>query len=178
MVGRRRDIGMTVEKLTPETLERHLRRMRFTAGAFLATIPAAMAFSFLMPHRGTATVSPTTITLVAVAASLWVGFTANRDGGNRLERIKRAGAAHGDDARLLRDHWLVYVVILLRLEMLVVGGVVVALWGLGPAIGVWLMLLGGLMIVLTWPTARKTQLLLGRVRALRGDQSGAGSLPG
>ena len=52
--------------------------------------------------------------------------------------------------------------------VLVVGGVVVAVWGMGPAIGLWLVLLGGLMIALTWPTARKTQLLLGRVRALRG----------
>ena len=164
---------MDSEKLAPGALERHLLRMRVTCGAFLATIPAAIAVIFLVPHRGTATVSPATITLVAVAASLWIGFTANRDAGNRLERIKRAGAVHGNDARLLRDHWLVYVVILLRLEMLVVCGVVVALWGLRPAIGVSLTLLGGVMIALTWPTARKAQLLLGRVRVLHGSDDGA-----
>jgi len=101
--------------------------------------------------------------------SLWIGFSANRDAQKRLEQIRRAAAVHGDEARLLRDHWLVFIVVLLRLEVLVVGGVVVAVWGKGPAVGVWLVLLGGLMIALTWPTARKTQLLLGRVRALRGD---------
>jgi hypothetical protein len=45
----------------------------------------------------------------------------------------------------------------------------VSLWGLGPGIGVWLLILGALMMGLTWPTARKTQLLLGRARALRDD---------
>jgi hypothetical protein len=32
---------------------------------------------------------------------------------------------------------------------------------------VWVIVLGGVMIALTWPTARKTQLLLGRARVLR-----------
>lgn len=160
---------MPPEKQTPGALEKHLRRMRLTTGVFLVTIPSAMALLFLVPHRETGSMSPTTLTLVAAAAALWIGFTANRDARGRLERIKRAAAVHGDDTRLLRDHWLVYTVILLRLELMVVGGVVVALWGLGPAIGVWLVLLGGLMVALTWPTSRKAQLLLGRVRALRGD---------
>jgi hypothetical protein len=84
-----------------------------------------------------------------------------------LAKIRRAFAVHGDEGRLLRDHWLVYVVVLLRLEMMVVAGLVVALWGSGPMIGVWLLVLGGLMVGLTWPTTRKTQLLLGRARALR-----------
>jgi hypothetical protein len=53
--------------------------------------------------------------------------------------------------------------------MMALGGLVVALWGLGPIFGVWLLILGGLMILLTWPTARKSQLLLGRARALRED---------
>ena len=158
---------MTLEKPAPGALEKHLLRMRLTTGVFLGIIPVAIAVIFAVGHQGAARVSPLTLSWVAIAASLWIGFSANRDARNRLERIKRAGAVHGDEARLLRDHWFIYIVILLRLEMLVVGGVVVALWGLGPPIGVWLVVLGGLMIALTWPTMRKTQLLLGRVRALR-----------
>jgi hypothetical protein len=110
------------------------------------------------------------VTLVAVAGALWVGFTANRDASNRMEKIRRAFAVHGNEPRLLFDHWLVYVVILVRLEIMVLGGLIVALWGLGPAFGVWVLILGGLMIALTWPTARKSQLLLGRARALRSEE--------
>ena len=109
------------------------------------------------------------LSLVAVAGALWVGFSANRDAANRMEKIRRAFAVHGDEARLLFDHWLVYVVILVRLEIMVVGGLVVALWGLGPVFGVWVLVLGLLMIGLTWPTARKSRLLLGRARALRSE---------
>jgi len=76
---------------------------------------------------------------------------------------------HGDEGRLLRDHWLVYVLVLFRLEMMAVAGLIVSLWGSGPKIGIWLLVLAGLMIALTWPTLRKTQLLLGRARALRDD---------
>jgi hypothetical protein len=43
------------------------------------------------------------------------------------------------------------------------------LWGSGALIGIWLIVLGGLMVGLTWPTLRKSQLLLGRARALRDD---------
>ena len=74
---------------------------------------------------------------------------------------------HGDERRLLRDHWLVFSVVLIRLEVMILGGLVVAVWGGGAVPGVMLILLGGVMICLTWPTARKTQLLLGRARALR-----------
>ena len=149
-------------------LGRHLLRMRVTAGVFLATVPLAGVVMWLFPHRTLATLSPASVTVAAVVVSLWVGFSANRDAQKRLEQIRRAAAVHRDDERLLRDHWYVYVVVLLRLEVLVVGGVAAAVWGAGPTIGVWLVLLGGLMVALTWPTARKAQLLLGRVRALRG----------
>jgi hypothetical protein len=143
--------------------------MRVTTGIFLATVPAAIAVAFLARYRGSSVASPLTVTLVAAAASLWIGFAANRDAGNRLEKIRRAFAVHGDESRLLRDHWLVYLAVLVRLEMMVVCGLIVSLWGLGPGIGVWLLVLGALMMALTWPTARKTQLLLGRARALRDD---------
>jgi hypothetical protein len=158
---------MTIEGPRPLDLGGHLLRMRVTAGVFLATVPLAGAVIWMVARRTSATLSPATVTVVAVVASLWIGFSANRDAQKRLEQIRRAAAVHGDDERLLRDHWFVYVVVLLRLEVLVVGGVVAAVWGVGPAVGVWLVLLGGLMVALTWPTARKAQLLLGRVRALR-----------
>ena len=148
-------------------LQPHLLRMRITAMAALAVVIFAAIAAFVLPYRGSAVASPRTVTLVALAASLWIGFSANRDATGRLERIRRAFAVHGDEGRLLRDHWLVYMVVLFRLGMMVVAGLVVALWGSGPAFGIWLLILGGLMVVLTWPTTRKTQLLLGRARALR-----------
>ena len=150
-------------------LQSHLLRMRITAVAALAVVIFAALAAFVLPYRGSAVASPRTVTLVALAASLWIGFSANRDATGRLERIRRAFAVHGDEGRLLRDHWLVYLVVLVRLGMMVVAGLVVALWGSGPTFGIWLLILGGLMIVLTWPTTRKTQLLLGRARALRDD---------
>jgi hypothetical protein len=148
-------------------LQSHLLRMRLTAMVALAVVIVAAIAAFVLPYRGSAVASPRTVTLVALAASLWIGFSANRDATGRLERIRRAFAVHGDERRLLRDHWLVYLVVLFRLGMMVVAGLVVALWGSGPTFGIWLLVLGGLMIVLTWPTTRKTQLLLGRARALR-----------
>ena len=150
-------------------LQSHLLRMRITAVAALAVVIVAAIAAFVLQYRGSAVASPRTVTLVALAASLWIGFSANRDATGRLERIRRAFAVHGDEGRLLRDHWLVYLVVLVRLGMMVVAGLVVALWGSGPTFGIWPLILGGLMIVLTWPTTRKTQLLLGRARALRED---------
>ena len=148
-------------------LRAHLMRMRVTAVVALVVAAGAMVTAFVLPYRGPSVVSPLTVTLVAAAGSLWIGLSANRDAAGRLERIRRAFALHGDEERLLRDHWLVYMVILVRLEMMVLGGLVVAFWGLGPIFGVSLLVLGGLMVVLTWPTTRKSQLLLGRARALR-----------
>jgi len=148
-------------------LQSHLLRMRLTAMVALAIVIVAAIAAFVLPYRGSAVASPRTVTLVALAASLWIGFSANRDATGRLERIRRAFAVHGDERRLLRDHWLVYLVVLFRLGMMVVAGLVVALWGSGPTFGIWLLVLGGLMVVRTWPTPRKIQLLLGRARALR-----------
>lgn len=150
-------------------LQAHLARMRATAVAALVLAVAAIPAVFLMSHRQSSVASPTTVTVVAAIACLWIGFSANRDATGRLEKIRRAFAVHGDEDRLLRDHWLVYCVVVIRLEVMVVGGLIVGLYGLGPGIGVWLLILGILMIVLTWPTIRKSQLLLGRARALRDD---------
>jgi hypothetical protein len=144
-------------------------RMRLAALAALAVAAAAGVAAFVLPYRGSSVASPLVVTVVAVAGSLWIGFSANRDAAARMEKIRRAFAVHGDEGRLLRDHRLVYAVVLVRLEMMVLGGLVVALWGFGPVLGIWVIILGGLMVVLTWPTMRKSQLLLGRARALRND---------
>jgi len=143
--------------------------MRATAVAGVVVVIVSVVAAFVLPYRGSAVASPRTVTLVALAASLWIGFSANRDATGRLERIRLAFAVHGDEGRLLRDHWLVYMVVLFRLGMMLLAGLIVALWGSGPKFGMWLLILGGLMIVLTWPTTRKTQLLLGRARAFRND---------
>lgn len=150
-------------------LQAHLRRMRVSAVVALAVAGGVAIAAFVLPYQGSSVASPLTVTLVAAAGSLWIGFSANRDAAGRMEKIRRAFVVHGDEGRLLRDHWLVYAVILIRLEVMVLGGLVVALWGLGPIFGVWLLILGALMVVLSWPTTRKSQLLLGRARALRED---------
>jgi len=150
-------------------LQAHLLRMRVTAVTALVVAIALTVAAFLLPYRGSSVASPLTVTLVAAAGSLWIGFSANRDAALRMEKIRRAFVVHGNEKRLLRDHWLVYVVILIRLEMMVLGGLVVVLWGLGPIFGMWLLILGVLMLALTWPTPRKSRLLLGRARALRED---------
>ncbi len=159
---------MIADRTVDGEIDRHLRRMRLTALLFLATVPLALVAGFLLPWRGSPVASPVAVTGVAALASLWIGFSATRDADGRLERIRRAFVVHGDEQRLLRDHWLVYAVVALRLEMMVLAGVLVSGWGLGPRIGAWLVLLGGIMIALTWPTRRKVQLLLGRARAQRG----------
>lgn len=158
---------MSFDSARDPDLERHLLRMRWTAGSVLLLVPLVAAAIFAMPHRGAVVASPMTVTLVAVAAALWIGFTANRDAAARIERIKRAFAVDGDEHRLLRNHWLVYLLVLLRLAVMIVCGVVISLWGIGPRVGVWVVLLAGIMIALTWPSRRKTQLLLGRARQLR-----------
>ena len=158
---------MNTHPISSPDLDRHLVRMRATTGFFLAVAVAAIASIFVIPHRGAVLASPAAVTLVAVAAALWIGFTANRDASARIERIKRAYAADGNEFRLLRNHWLVYLLVLLRLAVMIVSGIVISLWGIGPRIGVWVVVLGGIMIALTWPSRRKTQLLLGRARQLR-----------
>ena len=150
----------------------HLARMRVTGIVVLVVTLLVAAAAYTMPYRGSSVASPVTVALVAFAAGLWIGFSANRDAGARMKKIRRAYAVHGDEERLLRDHWLAYVAVLLRLEVMAVAGFVVSLWGTGPASGVWLLALCAIMIVLTWPTRRKTQLLLGRARAAREDVQG------
>ncbi len=145
---------------------RHLGRMRRTWACALVSIPVASVIGFVLPRLEAAAATPTSVTLVAMAGSLWITFTAERDARSRLERVRRAFAVHGDLDRLLHDHWLVLLAVLVRLELVVVFGLVVAVWGSGPHVGVWLVVLAGLMIVLAWPTERKARLLIARARQI------------
>jgi hypothetical protein len=147
-------------------LAHHLRRMRVVWAVFIATVPVAAAVGFGAPHLTTDVGSPLIVTLLVLAMSLWVAFTAERDARLRLDRAKRAFAVHGDASRLLRDHWVVLLVVLLRLEIIVLGGLVVAVWGVGPRIGLCFALAGGLLLALAWPTERKAHVVLQRAREL------------
>lgn len=147
-------------------LARHLRWMRIVWAAFVVTAPVAAVAGFLAPHLTTDVGSPFVVTGLVLAMCLWVAFTSERDARLRLERAKRAFAVHGDAARLLRDHRLVLLAVLLRLELIVLGGLVTAVWGAGPRVGLCFVLAGGVLMALAWPTGRKSQILLHRAREL------------
>lgn len=158
---------MSSASLAPGQIDRHLRLMRRTTLVFLMTVPLAAAVSFLVP-TGHGIASPLAVTLVAAGAALWVGFTANRDAQARLDRIKRAFAATGDEEKLLRDHRLVNLAVLARLEVMVVASVVAAIWGVSSPAAWGVLALAALMMGLSWPTADKTHMLIQRARELRG----------
>lgn len=152
--------------LRPGALDRHLGMMRTTTVGFLITAALAAAAIALVPTRDS-TASPMVVTLVSVAAALWIGFTANRDAQTRLDRVKREFAATGDTDRLLRNHRLVNLAVLARLEVMVVAAVVASIWG-GSALAAWgVLALAVVMMGLSWPTADKTHMLLERAREQR-----------
>jgi len=158
---------MTTSTLSSGEVDRHLRLMRLTTIAFLLTVPVAVLVMVLVPPRQSAA-SPLAVSLVAAAAALWVGFTANRDAQQRIDRIRRAYAAVGDEDRLLLDHRLVNLAVLVRLEVMVIAAVVAKVWG-GSAAAAWgVLALAAMMIGLSWPTAEKTHTLLERAREQRG----------
>ena len=148
-------------------MSRHLRLMRTTTVSFLLTVPVAVAAIVRLPRREPMA-PPMAITLVAVAAALWVGFTANRDAQLRLDRIKRAFAVHGDVRRLLADLRLVNLAVLARLELMVAAAVVAAVWGSSAAVAWGVLALATMMMILSWPTEDKTYTLLERAREQRG----------
>jgi hypothetical protein len=160
---------MTSTTLQQGDLERHLRWMRWTTIGFLATVPLAVAVIVLAPVRDSSA-SPMIVTLVAAGAALWIGFTANRDAQTRIDRIKRAFAATGDERALLRDHRLVNLAVLARLEVMVIAAVVASIWG-GHSAAAWgVLALAAMMMGLSWPTDEKSHTLLERARELRGHE--------
>lgn len=150
-----------------ELVRRHLTRMRFSGAVVAASIPAAAVAVFFLPHLRSTILGPTATTLVAAAAALWIALSANRDASRRLELVKRAYAAHGDLDRLLRDHLLVYLVVLVRLDLVALCGLIVAVWGTGRVVGLAFIAVAGVLMVTTWPTVHKTRLLITRAQALR-----------
>jgi len=161
---------MNPNSLPPGEIDRHLRRMRSATVGFLLTVPVAAAIVLSLPARGSV-ISPLAVTLVAGCAALWVGFTANRDAQVRLDRIKRAFAVTGDERRLLRDHRLVNLAVLARLEVMVVASVVAAIWGTSRTAAWGVLALAALMMGLSWPTGEKTHRLLARASEQRAPSS-------
>lgn len=151
----------------PTLPARHLRRARTAWAALLATVPIAAALSLALPRRTAEIGPPSTVTLLAIVIAAWVAFTAERDSRTRLDRIKRAFAVHGDEGALLRDHLRVLVVVMIRLEVIVVAGLAVAVWGSGARIALPMVLLAGILMALAVPTERKVAILLRRARELR-----------
>ena len=148
-------------------VRRHVLRCRLLWAVFFATVPAAGFMSFHVPRLEPGGATPTTLTLLAFAACLWVTFTAERDASRRLERARRAFAVHSELRRLLRDHLLVILAVLVRLEVVVVLSLVVAVWGWGHRAALWIAVLAALMMILAWPTARKVALVIHRARQQR-----------
>ena len=158
---------MSSTSLQTGEIDRHLRIMRLTNVGFLLTVPAAIIVLLVLPARESLS-SPLVVSLVAGAAALWVGFSANRDAQARVDRAKRAFAVHGDTRRLLKDHRLVNLSVLARLEVMVAAAVVAALWGVSSAAAWGILTLAALMMALAWPTAEKTHMLIQRAREQRG----------
>ena len=148
-------------------LARHLRRMRLLFAIGLAAAPAAAAAALWLGAREPGAATPFTLTLVAYAAALWIGATAAHDARRRLEVAKRGYSVHGELGRLLADHRLVYLAVLLRLEVVALCGLVIAVWGLGPLPAVPVLALAAILVAQTWPTRRKTELLVARAESLR-----------
>jgi hypothetical protein len=158
---------MNSTSLQPGEIDRHLRSMRLTTAGFLFTVVLAAVLCIGVAKRESM-VSPMAVSLTAGAAALWVGFTANRDAQARLDRTKRAFAATGDEQRLLRDHRMVNLAVLVRLEIMVIAAVVASIWGGSAAVAWGVLGLAGMMMFLSWPTADKTDMLIKRAREQRG----------
>lgn len=144
-----------------------IRRMRIVASSVFVVLAVTAVIAFKMPRLHNDMLGPQGVTLVAAAAALWIGFTANRDARSRLERIKRAFAVHGEERRLLRDYLVVYLIVLLRLFAVAACGLAVATWGAGPGLGTAFIGLAAVLNLMAWPTVHKARLLIQRANALR-----------
>lgn len=156
-------------------LGRHLVRMRTATVVVLLVTSAAAAGGFVASHREPGAATPLTVTLVAYAAAMWLGFSAGRDARARMAVVRRAYRVHGDVRRVLADHLKAYLVILVRLGCIVGCGLVVAVWGTGPTAALPLEALAALLVLMTWPTEHKARLLLRRAQAERDETEGATS---
>ncbi len=164
-----------VPTVSTDDLGRHLLRMRVATLAVLVATAAAAAAGFVSSPREPGAATPLTVTVVAYAAGLWLGFTAARDARARMAVIRRAYRVHGDVRRLLADHLKGYLVILVRLGCVAGCGLVVAVWGIGSVAALPLEALAALLVLMTWPTEHKSRLLLRRAQAERDEAEGATS---
>ncbi len=149
-----------------ELLPLHLRRMRWTAAASMALTAAAAAAAFRLPRLPAAGLPPLAVSFLALAGSLWIGFSADRHARRLMERIRGAFEDHGDPARLLADHRKVLAAVLLRLQVITLLGLVTAVSGSGPTAALLHFVLALVLTALAWPTEHKTLLLLRRVGVL------------
>lgn len=153
--------------LPSEKLQSHLKTMRRTSLVLIAVLVILTVAVFFVPRLANDLTGPMGATLLAAAAALWIGFSANRDARTRMDRIKRAFAVHGDVDRLLRDHHRAYLMVLARLLAVAGCGVIVAVWGAGPRLASAFFILAGILMTMAWPTEYKTHLLIRRAQALR-----------
>ena len=152
--------------LPSDQLRGHLKTMRRSGMILIGLLLVMAVAQFFLPRLANDLVGPMGATVIAAAAALWIGFSANRDAQVRMDRIKRAFAVHGEVDQLLKDYHLAYLAVLSRLFAVAGCGVVVAIWGAGPKLGLAFFILAGILTAMAWPTEHKTQLLVRRARAL------------
>jgi hypothetical protein len=159
---------MTATEFSAANLEHHLRRMRVLWWTFVALQPVTGVLLFIFPYRaGNQLLTPGQMTLLLAAAGLWLAFTANRDAKQRLAHAKHGYSVLGSGAKLLRDYLVVFMIVLLRLEAIAVCGVLTAIWGNGPLVALWFLVLAAILMLLTRPTKYKTKLLIERAESAR-----------
>jgi len=146
-----------------DLLRGHLLRMRIVVIAFLLSQPLALAAAFMLPRARLVGIPPIALTLTALAVGFWFAFTADRDARHRLDRVKDAAAHHRDRKQLLNGHLLVFIAVMLRLEAITVLGLMTAVWGSGPRVTLWFVIVVSILMALAWPTEHKVRLLLRRV---------------
>jgi hypothetical protein len=73
--------------------------------------------------------------------------------------------AHHDPGRLLREHLLVYLVVLMRLEAIAACGLMISITGNGPVAALPVHFIALIQIVRSWPSFHKTRLLVDRALA-------------
>ncbi len=149
-----------------EDVRHHLLRMRLVTSLFLLTVPAAGVGAFFLPRRRLAAVSPPAVLAITALIAAWYAFTINRFAARRLYRVRESFDSHGNVRRLLSGHFQTHLRVLIRLEVIVLCGLINAESGAGPHTTVWYVLAAGLLMLLAWPTEHKTMLLLRRVGAI------------
>jgi len=147
-------------------LPSHLRRMRLTAVAFLASVAAAAIGVYTLPRHHLGALPPLAVTAGTLAVSLWLAFTAESWSRKLLARIRERYEEHGDLGRLLRDHLRVYLAVLVRLEFILLAAVVTAVSGSGPTPALFQVILTAVLMLLAWPSEHKARLLLRRAGAI------------